>query len=311
MISGMTPLPLAHFDVDESIYPLLSGTKYSENLLEIPKGKKYTEEAISLHVDSAVNKETLSHLPNLKLILTRSVGIDHIDLDYCKERNIAVYHITDYGAIAIAEHALALILYGARHIGEGIQRVKEGDFDYKRLCGFSLSHKTAGIVGTGKIGLELIKLLKPFQMKILAYDVFHNDSAQLEHGFTYVSLDELLAQSDIVSLHAPYMKETHHMIGDKQLRLMKKGSILINTARGGLLESQSLVTHSKKFRFIGLDVLENEASFTKKDTLLSLPNVAITPHIAFYTDLTVKKIADETSANLNRFIKNDTLNRVI
>ncbi|OGG15478.1 hypothetical protein A3D77_06535 [Candidatus Gottesmanbacteria bacterium RIFCSPHIGHO2_02_FULL_39_11] len=294
-----------HFDVDSSFFPYLEGEKYPYSLRSIPKGKIFQCDAISIKANSKVNSDTFSHFPSLKLIVTRTVGTDHIGISECKKRKIAVYRIIDYGSFAIAEHALALMLSGARKIREADKKVRSGVFSYDNLCGNTIHGKTIGIIGTGRIGLELIKLLKPFNTAILAFDVFQNKKAAADLNFKYVDLDELLKNSDFISLHTPLTPESHHLINANTIYLMKENVTLINTARGGLIDTQALIRNIEKFSFVGLDVLEGEENFDKKNPLLNYSNILITPHIAFYTDATIRKIAQETKKNIERFQKGE------
>jgi lactate dehydrogenase-like 2-hydroxyacid dehydrogenase len=160
--------------------------------------------------------------------------------------------------------------------------------------GVALKGKTLGVVGTGKIGLEVIKRANVFGMKVVAFDVFKNEQAAKELGFKYISLEDLASQSHIITLHAPLLDSTKHMINTHIIQKMKEGVILINTARGALIDTKALVNQSTKFRWIGLDVIENEDHFSKENPLLKLSNVIITPHIAFFSDESIKKIAEET-----------------
>ncbi|MBI4066995.1 2-hydroxyacid dehydrogenase [Candidatus Gottesmanbacteria bacterium] len=299
-----------HFDVDEEIAKYLKGIKYPHWLNE--KNKSYQNvEAISISHLCKFGKSTFQYFPKLKLIITRSVGVDHIDLEECKRHSIAVYHILDYGAISIAEHALALLLSGTRRLFDANKKIKKGEFNFRNLLGYSLYNKTIGIIGTGRIGLEFIKLIKPFNCQIIAYDIYKNEKAAKDLDFSYVSLDELLQKSDIISLHIPLNNDTHHIIDNNKIQKMKNGVILINTSRGGLIHTKALIDHINKFYFIGLDVLEDEQSFNKNHPLLNYDNVLITPHIAFYTDETVKLIGKETMHSIERFTKNDKTGRVV
>ncbi|OGK13226.1 hypothetical protein A2861_02860 [Candidatus Roizmanbacteria bacterium RIFCSPHIGHO2_01_FULL_38_15] len=249
-----------------------------------------------------MNKKTLVFFPKLKLIVTRTVGMDHIDLDYCKKMGIVVNNILDYGSFNIAEHAFALLLSGTRNIINSQKEIQKGIFSYTNYLGISLKNKRIGVVGTGKIGLEVIKRAKGFEMEVVAYDVYKNEKAAKKLDFPYITLEELAKTSDVITLHAPLLDSTKHMINKKIIRLMKKGVILINTARGGLIDTRALVNEIKKFRWVGLDVLEDEEKFTKKHPLLTFDNVVITPHIAFYSDASVKKIAEETEKIIYDFL---------
>lgn len=308
-------MQLVHFDVEQNLKQYLSGTTYpfplhADNISKIRN--KGTIEAVSVKTQSDLSNPTaLKKLPNLKLIITRTVGTEHIDLSYCKKSGIAVYHIPDYGAYNIAEHALALLLSGAKHIVAGNASVHQGNFMYEHFLSLSLRGKTLGVVGTGKIGQEFIRITSGLGMNTIAFDVAKNDGLTGELGFSYVSLVRLLKEADVVSLHVPLLPATRHMIGDKELATMKKGAILVNTSRGGIIDTLALVKHVRKFKAVCLDVLEDERHFTKSHPLLAHENVIITPHIAFYSDTTIKAIAGETLNNTVRFVKGDMTNRVV
>jgi len=260
-------------------------------------------EVVSIKSQSAIDKEVLKQLPNLKLIVTRTVGLDHIDLEACKARAVAVKNIVDYGSYNIAEHALALLLAGARNIVSGFSEVKKGIFSYKNHLGVCLKGKTLGVVGTGKIGLELIKRIKAFEVDVVAYDVFLNKKAEKEMGFKYVSLNQLLASSDFISLHVPLFPTTHHLIGEKEIKFMKNRVILVNTSRGEIIDTKGLIKNIKKFKAVCLDVVEGEKNFSKKHPLLKFNNVIITPHAASYSDDSIKNISAETEKIIKSFLK--------
>ena len=304
-------MKIVHFDVDENLTKILAGTKHAYPLQDYT-GEDINEiEAVSFKLASTADKTTLARFGNLKLAITRTVGTDHIDLDYCKVSDIAVYHIVDYGSFNIAEHTFALLLTGARNIMAAQKEIQQGVFSYAHHLGVSLKGKKIGIVGTGRIGLEVIKRAKGFEMDVIAYDVVKNEKAQKEIGFDYVELEELAQYSDIISLHAPLMDSTRHMINESIIDKMKEGVILINTARGGLLDTKALIKYINKFRFVGLDVLEDEQVFTKDHPLLEYPNILITPHIAFYSDASVKKIAEETMRLYQNFESGSKDGRVV
>ncbi|HRN71014.1 MAG TPA: NAD(P)-dependent oxidoreductase [Candidatus Woesebacteria bacterium] len=303
---------IAHFDVDNELKKYLDGAVYETSLNEITDPSAFAEtEAISIKSQTKINTDLKSHFPKLKLLITRTVGVDHIDLDYCKKNNIAVYHIVDYGSFNIAEHVFALLLAGTRNIIHSEKEVKKGTFSFEGNLGIALRGKTIGVIGTGHIGLETIRIANGFSMNVIAYDVTPRDHD--EHGlvFEYVSLDKLIKTSDIISIHAPLLEENKHMINEETISQMKDGVILINTARGGLIDTNALVKHASKFRWIGLDVLEDEQNFSKDDPLLQLPNVIITPHIAFYSDESVKKIASETKKLVHNFEMGNDEGRVV
>lgn len=302
---------IVHFDVDDNLTRHLEGVKHAYPLQDYTGEDIDKIEAVSFKLASNGDKTTLSRFSNLKLAITRTVGTDHIDLDYCKVSDIAVYHIIDYGSFNIAEHTFALLLTGARNIMAAQQEIRQGIFSYAHHLGVSLKGKKLGVVGTGRIGLEVIKRAKGFEMEVIAYDVFKNEKAQKELGFEYVELENLAIESDIISLHAPLMESTRHMINEAIIEKMKEGVILINTARGGLIDTKAMIKFINKFRFIGLDVLEDEQVFTKDHPLLEYSNVLITPHIAFYSDASVKKIAEETIRLYHNFIDKVQDGRVV
>jgi len=295
---------ILHFDVDKNLGQYLKGNTSSLSLTKknLPQIKNKNEiEVISIKSQSSVDDFVLKQLPKLKLIVTRTVGLDHIDLVACKKRGVVVRNIVDYGAYNIAEHALALLLTGARNVVSSFTEVKKGIFSYKNHLGVCLKGKILGVVGTGKIGLELIKRIKAFEVNVIVYDVILNKQAAKDLGFEYVSLTQLLKTADFISLHVPLFPQTHHLIGEKEIKLMKNGVILVNTSRGEIIDTKALIKNIKKFKAVVLDVVEGEAKFSKKHPLLKYNNVIITPHIAFYSDDSVKKIAEETEKIIKNF----------
>src|SRR5688500_12031648 len=215
-------------------------------------------DVVSVFIYSKVDRETLAQLKNVKLVTTRSMGFDHIDLTACAERNIAAARVPSYGERTVAEHAFALVLALSRKIFLAYERTERGIFDYRGLQGFDLFGKTMGVIGGGKIGMNLARMAKGFGMEVLVTDPFPRPELAAEIGFKYEVLEDLLAAADVVSLHAPYMKETHHLMNDARFGLMKKGSIIVNTARGALIDTQALLRalQSGALAGAGLDVLE-------------------------------------------------------
>lgn len=257
----------------------------------LPQGKVLIDNCkdatvISTFITTAFPHEVLAKLPNLKLLCTRSVGYDHIDLDACRERGIVVTNVPDYGSHVIAEHVFALLLSTLRHVHEGDARVEGGTFDYHGLRGMALRGKTLGIVGTGKIGRRVAEIAHGFGMSILATDQCRTLELETQLGVRYVPLEELLAQSDIVTLHLPATEETTHLIDATAFKRMKKGAILVNTARGSLIDSKALLAalNDGTLAWALLDVLEHEQNFEENATLIRHPRVVTTPHIAFYAD---------------------------
>lgn len=243
-------------------------------------------EIISCFIYSKFTKENLSALPALKLLCTRSVGYNHIDLEECTKRRITVCNVPDYGSHVIAEHVFALLLGTLRHIHEGDERVEGGAFDYRGLRGMAMRSKTLGIVGTGKIGRHVAHIAHGLGMKILATDQCRTMELSDILGVQYVPFETLLKESDIVTLHVPLTKETKHMINAQAIAAMRDGVILVNTARGEIIDSGALLAALKsgKISYALLDVLEHEKDFEWNKELIAHPNVVTTPHIAFYAD---------------------------
>ncbi len=263
-------------------------------------------EILSVFIQTKLTADILAQLPSLKLLCTRSVGYDHIDINYCDEHGIIVCNVPDYGSHVIAEHVFALLLGTMRHISEGHRRVKEGMFDYHGLRGMALQGKTLGVVGTGKIGRKVVKIAHGFGMKIVAYDVFKVQELCDEFGLEYVELPELLQQSDVVTLHAPSLPATKHMINAETIAHMKDGVILVNTARGSLIDSDALIQalDSGKIRMVLLDVLEHEANVQTDSRLVHHPKVVTTPHIAFYADDSVHAMFTDCFTSIDEWLEN-------
>ncbi|MDP4011279.1 MAG: NAD(P)-dependent oxidoreductase [Candidatus Roizmanbacteria bacterium] len=294
---------IIHFDVDAELNKYLKGDTRSDSLLKIDASENFSQiDAISIKTGSNADESALRSFSNLKLLITRTVGTDHIDMDYCKKKGIEVKNILDYGAFNIAEHVFALLLSGTRNIIATQPEIQSGTFSFKGHLGMALKGKMLGVIGTGRIGLEVIKLANAFGMKVVAFDVYKNEEARKELGFEYVELLDLAEISDVITLHAPLLDSTKQMINKSIIKIMKDGVVLINTARGELVDTEALTQNIEKFRFVGLDVLEGEKTFSKDHPLLKFENVVITPHIAFYSDASVKKIAEETERILNESI---------
>lgn len=303
----------------------------SEKLDETSISKYLDAEIISCFIYSKLTKDTLEKLPDLKFIATRSMGYDHIDLDYCKERGIKVANVPIYGAHTVAEHTFALILAISRKIVPSVEQARKGDFSSQGLEGFDLSGKTLGVIGTGNIGANVCEIGISFGMHILAFNRSQNPDLTAK-GVKYVSLDELLAGSDIITLHLPHVKETEHIINRTNLEKIKKGAVLINTARGILIETQAIVEGLEKgiLSGAGLDVLEEEAYLREEKeflsqeylknadiktellnhVLLTRNDVIITPHNAFNSKEAVEEIMETSAANIKGFVNNTPINIV-
>ena len=279
---------------------------------KLPKDR--SAEIISIFVKSKMTKQVIDNFPNLRMIAVRATGFDNIDLEYAKQKNIIVSNVPAYGSHTVAEFAFGLILSLSRKIPQAIDRVKtKKKFDHTGLRGFDLFGKTLGVVGTGKIGANVIKIANGFGMKIIACDSYPNQELVKTFDIKYVLLDQLLKESDIVTLHVPSLPETHHLINTNNISQIRDGSLIINTARGDIIETAALVAWLKRNKLgaAGLDVLEDEKELTSKEKgLLKLPNVIVTPHTAFYTLEAEQAIAETTSENIKQFILGKTQNQV-
>ena len=268
-------------------------------------------DSVCAFVSSDVGAETLEILAEkgVKSVLMRCAGFNNVDSAKAKELGIAVKRVPAYSPEAVAEHAMALALAVNRRLYKAYNKVRENDFSLKGLRGVNFHGKTAGIVGTGKIGAAMCRICNGFGMKVIAYDVYQNES--LKDFVTYVSLDELLSTSDLISLHCPLMDNTYHMINIETIKKMKDGVILVNTSRGALISTDELIEGIRldKFLGVGLDVYEEEAGNVFNDRsdeilahsttsrLLSFPNVMITSHQGFYTMEALEAIAETTLQN--------------
>lgn len=290
-----------------------------------------TFEIVVTFIHTQFNKEMLDRMPNLKFITTMSTGFDHIDMEECKRRNIPVSNVPTYGENVVAEHTFALLLAISRRLPESIETVKRGDFMPNGLTGFELKGKTIGVVGVGNIGTNVIKIAKGFGMNVIVYKRTPDYAMEKELGCKFVELPILYQQSDIITLHIPYTKETHHYVGEEAFAQMKNGVVILNTARGALIDAKALLQalESNKVKAVGLDVLEEEPLLeeekdllTKKFTqenlmgvlqdhmLIKHPKVVITPHNAFNSDEALHKIVETTHENLVGFASGAPVNVV-
>lgn len=275
-------------------------------------------EVLCIFIDSHIGEAELARFPKMKLIATRSTGYDHIDLAAAKARGITVANVPFYGENTVAEFAFALLLALSRRIIDADERVRAGTFSPTGLRGFDLAGKTLGVIGTGHIGAHVVRMAKGFGMKVLGFDAFPN--AELSHtlDFPYVTLADLLAQSDIITLHVPYNKDTHHLINKENIGDMKKGAYLINTARGPIVETDALVGALKNGTLVGaaLDVLEDENKLSEKELKITIenqyliehPHVIVTPHLAFNTTEAVERILNTTVENIRNFVNGTPAN---
>lgn len=291
----------------------------------------FDAEIISVFAFSQVKKEVLEKFPNLKFITTRSTGFDHIDLGYCREKGIIVSNVPAYGVHSVAEHTFALILSLSQKIVPSVERTRKGDFSLDDLRGFELYGKTLGVVGTGNIGKVVAQIGLGMGMKVIAYNR-HVDEELKNAGVEFMDLDSLLGKSDIVTLHLPYNKETHHVINLENINKFKKGAILINNARGGLVETQAILEglNQEIISAAGLDVLEEECGIREEGELLSTKfletcdlktqlldhillnrdDVLITPHNAFNSNEAVEQIMEISVENIKAFVNGKPQNKV-
>lgn len=291
----------------------------------------YEATIISTFIYSSLTPEVLSKFPKVKVIATRSTGYDHIDMQYCREKNITVVNVPTYGAYTVAEHTFALILALSRKLVRTVNRAKRGDFNLHDLTGFDLAGKTIGVVGAGKIGDKVVRLSRAFEMNVLLY-TRHPEEVAGKEGIRAVGLDELFANSDIVTLHVPHNAETHHIINKENISKFKKGSILINTARGPLVETEAILygLESGILKGAGLDVLEEECGLKEERELLTTEffkscdiktqlmdhmlinreDVLYTSHNGFNSTESVHQILDVTIDNIHKLLQGNEQNIV-
>ncbi len=268
-------------------------------------------DAVCAFVSSDLGTQTVEilHQNGIRLILMRCAGFNNVDLDTVKKHGIRIMRVPGYSPEAVAEHAMALALAANRRLHKAYNKVRENDFSLSGLMGFNFYEKTAGIIGTGKIGAAMCRICRGFGMKVLAYDVYENPD--LKEFVEYVTLEKLLSDSDVISLHCPLMDSTYHIINIDTIRRMKDGVVLVNTSRGALVKTDDLIEGIRmhKFAGVGLDVYEEETNNVFEDRsdeilehsttarLLSFPNVMITSHQGFFTREALSAIAETTLQN--------------
>ncbi len=284
-------------------------------------------EIVSVSIYSSIGPELLDKLPKLKAIITRSTGYDHIDTDACKKRGVRVFNVPDYGSGVVAEYAmlLALMLMRKMKVAMGFDPFLDGSrSQLERLRGKEVAGKTIGIVGTGRIGGYVAKLAHAFGMRILAYDVRESEELKKLYGVLYVDLDTLLSSSDIITLHLPLTRETRHLINRENIEKIKRGAVLVNTSRGGVVETEALLEALDKGILAGaaLDVVEGEQIMRDVQAyssagceelgkgLLALrlarhPNVILTPHIAYNTWEAVNRILETTLDTIKKLLNGE------
>ncbi len=319
-------MKIAFFEIkgweEKYLIKALKGHKlffYEEALSDSHLKKLKDVDVVSVFIYSKITSAILKSLPKLKFIATRSTGFDHIDTKMAKKNGVRVCNVSSYGENTVAEHTFALILAISRNIHKSYIKTIHNDFSLDGLMGFDLKGKTLGVVGAGKIGMHTMRIARSFGMKVLAYDINKDNFMADVLDFEYVSLEYLFKNSDILSLHAPYNEHTKHIVNRESIKKMKKGVILINTARGGLVDLDALMEGLDKdiIAGAGLDVIEGEEYIKEEKQLLYDPEkaelaltlakdhilfdnekVIFTPHIAFYSQEALMRILEQTVENI-------------
>lgn len=273
-------------------------------------------QAVCCFVNDQLDAPVLERLAEqgVKLIALRCAGFNHVDLDRARALGLTLARVPEYSPHAIAEHTLGLILMLNRQLHRAYHRVRENDYSLNGLLGFDLAGKTVAVIGTGKIGRIFASIMLGIGCRVIAYDPYPNQ-ALVDRGVEYLSLEQIWPQADIISLHCPLTPDNHHMINEQALAQMKTGVMLINTGRGGLIDTRAVVVglKSQKIGYLGLDVYEEEGDLFFEDhsnqllqddvfaRLITFPNVVITGHQAFFTREALTAIAETTLANLTHF----------
>ncbi|MDJ1482016.1 2-hydroxyacid dehydrogenase [Cytophagaceae bacterium YF14B1] len=295
--------------------------QYSLNYLDIPLNVHTANlakgaDVVCIFVNDKADAKVIKVLAQngIQLIALRCAGYNNVDLSACREEGIQVVRVPAYSPYSVAEHTIALILTLNRKTHRAYNRVKEGNFSLDGLMGFDLHGKTVGMIGLGKIGFITAQILKGFGCRVLGYDIAEDKEAK-QIGVEYVSLQELLRTSDIISLHCPLTPQTHHIINKETISQMKKGVMIINTGRGALIDAKAAIRGLKneQIGYMGLDVYEEEADLFFEDLsekvikddvfmrLLTFPNVLITGHQAFFTQNAMHNIAETTLQNIHEY----------
>ena len=302
--------------------------KFSEKELNKLKKEELEEiEIACVFIYSKINKELIDKMKNLKAIVTRSAGYNHIDREYCKKKGIKVYNVPDYGDETVAEFTLLLIFSVLRKMKKIMHEMWfSRNINHEELEGEDLQGKTVGIIGTGRIGSKVIKLLSSFDVKILAYDVYQKEDLIEKYNVKYVDLEELIKNSDVVTLHVPLLPSTRHLINKKNIKKFKRGVYLINTSRGEVVENEALLYGLNEGILSGaaLDVIESEhiliddqdifKEHSYKNALinhmlLKYDNVIITPHIAYNTSQALMRIIEKSAEHIKKILKKEPIDK--
>ena len=330
-------------EIIQALMPGVESTFFNEKLtsdsLDGVAAAAKDSEVVCVFINSTISPEVIDALPALRLIVTRSTGYDHVDVAYAKSKGIVVSNVPSYGSRTVAEFTFALMLNLSRKLVDASNQIREnGNFDISAFRGFDLFGKTLGVVGTGRIGKNVIRIAKAFGMNVVAFDLFPDEKFAQENAFSYAALDAVLSTSDVVTIHTPYTKETYHLINKDNIKLFKKGAYLINTARGEIVDTDALVwaLENKIIAGAGLDVLEGERKLKEEEDflkdaqmpvgadkgrdfktlledhmLIDMPNVIVTPHIAFSSREAEAEILKTSVENILGFIKGSPQNNVI
>ena len=332
---------LAFFNVDEKEQAVLSKEFAGEKTFELRFNQKSLDKhtaciakeagGIGIFIQSKITQEVLDHLPMVKVIATMSTGFDHIDLTACKARNITVSNVPSYGDNTVAEYAFGLILALARKFKSTFDRIERGFFGRTGLIGIDIKGKTLGLIGTGRIGSHMARLGWAFGMKVIAYDVRSDVALKEKYGVQFMSLEDVLEQADVISLHVPYLPSTHHLINAERLRLLKPTALLINTSRGKLIDTKAVAAALREDRLggVALDTFEGEDIWIEEEFLKhdDLPAIALreamesfsimrserailTPHNAFNTREALERILITSAENLKAYFSGHPQNVV-
>lgn len=339
-------IKMLFFDYRENEKKFFEGTvfancdvKFFSNSLDSETVDKISQQdldntfAISVFIHSMLTEDVISKFKNLRVIITRSTGYDHINKYACLKRNIALINIPDYGEISVAEFTVCLMLSLLRKLPLALKSVSEQTFTFQNFVGRDLRNLNVGIIGTGSIGGAVCKLLKSFNANVFAYDINKKQELIEKYGVIYKDLDDLISQSDVISLHIPYVKENYHLFSDEKFEIMRPNSYFINVSRGELVDLSSLKKYidNGKISGVALDVVAcpcmdkckdfaNKIDVTSLDCLTKseiileltkLPNVIITPHIAYESQNSIDYILKETFKSLSEFVNGSYQNRIL
>jgi phosphoglycerate dehydrogenase-like enzyme len=302
-------LKIIHFDsypVEKKYQKKSSHVYFQEDIQTfLSANGPFEADIVTGFVYSKFDSKILNSIQNLKLVVTRSIGIDNIDTDFCDSKGIK-YTNVEYSNHNVAHHTLALILYYSRQLNTFFTKIKKGNFSDKTVNCYDLKGKKLGIIGYGRIGKQVAQLAESFGLEILAYDR-NLTTCEVRDNTRFCGLEGVLQNSDIISLHCDANPTSIGMINNETIKMMKDGVILINTARGSIINEKDLLRNINKFSFVGLDVLEDENNFKKSHPFLKHPNLFITPHIAYKSEMTSKERWKQTYKHIDEFISQQKL----